>query len=515
MIARNGGIPETAIAFSRQLMLLAEHWGEEAALVEIGCDGEERSLSRRELFEAVEKVVSRLHCCGVSEGDYVVVALPNCLEHVIVTIASWQLGACCVFISPKDTAAERNDVLKLFDCKMLVADGVTPPVNRVVSRRTVQAWATDEFPSDIEKLPFCAVAPARAVATGGSSGKPKIVVQGIRPAYCGADLKAWTSMTGQLPWERQLVPGTLFHNLYSNALYLGLFFGQTVYLMERFNTSQALELVERHAIQCVGLVPTMMERMMSDSSFATRDLSSLEAVFHSGGLCPDRVKLGWIERIGSKKLFEMYAATEMVGSTVIRGDEWLGHRGSVGRPVDCLIEIRGEDGHALPAGSVGEIYGCPETGLVTHYLGSPPICGAGDGFFSVGDLGWLDEDGYLYISDRRPDMIVTGGKNVYANEVENAMLDYPGIRDAVVIGMPDEEWGLRIHAILEISEPGSFSFEDLKAFLHERMSGYKCPKTFEVLERMPRTDFGKIRRKELIEERTAGLSEHVSSAERS
>lgn len=509
MIARNGGIPETATAFSHQLKLLAENWGEEEALVEIGRGGEERSLSRRDLFEAVEKVASHFHRRGVSEGDYVVVALPNCLEHVVVTIAAWQLGACCAFISPKDTATEQSDLLGLIDCKVLVSDGAAGVAEHLVSRKAVQEWVAGAFPNGAETLPFFAVAPARAIATGGSSGKPKLVVQGIRPAYCGADLEAWTSMTGQLAWERQLVPGALFHNLYSNATYMGLFFGQTVYVMERFNASRALELVERHAIQCIGLVPTMMERMMNDSSFDERDLSSLEAVFHSGGPCPDRVKLRWIERVGAKKLYELYAATEMVGSAVIRGDEWLGHRGSVGRPVGCSIEIRDEGGRPLPAGTVGEIFGRPDPGLITRYLGAPPIRSAEDGYFSVGDLGWLDEDGYLYISDRRPDMIVTGGKNVYSKEVENAIFDYPGVTDAVVIGIPDEEWGRRVHAILEVSSPQTFSFEDLKAFLHERISGYKCPKTFELLDRMPRTDFGKIRRKELIEERLTGLSEHT------
>lgn len=256
----------------------------------------------------------------------------------------------------------------------------------------------------------------------------------------------------------------------------------------------------------------MMERMMNHPSFDECDLSSLEAVFHSGGPCPDRVKLRWIKRVGPTKLYELYAATEMIGSAVIRGDEWLEHRGSVGRPIGCSIEIRDEDGKPLPAGTVGEIFGRPDPGLITHYLGAPPIRGAKDGYFSVGDLGWLDKDGYLYISDRRPDMIVTGGKNVYSKEVENAIFDFPGVTDAVVIGIPDEEWGRRVHAILEVAAPETFSFEDLKAFLHERISGYKCPKTFELLDRMPRTDFGKIRRKELIEERLAGLSEHTPHA---
>ena len=137
------------------------------------------------------------------------------------------------------------------------------------------------------------------------------------------DLSAWTAMTGQTPWSKQLIPGSLFHNLYSNATYIGLFFGQTVYLMERFDEGQALELIEKHGIQFIGLAPTMMDRMMRHPSFQTRNLESLEAVFHSGGPCPDKVKLAWIERVGARKVYEMYGETEMIASTFIRGEEWL------------------------------------------------------------------------------------------------------------------------------------------------------------------------------------------------
>lgn len=511
MSSRQNDIPETAIALAQQLKRLAESWGEETALVEIASDGAERSLSRKELFEAIEKVASRLHAHGVMEGDYVAIALPNGLEHVISTIAAWQLGACCVFLPPKGTAAEKRDLLGLIDCRLLVSDWDSENLPKLVTRADLQSWIAGGFPNGAEKLPFFARTPMRAVATGGTSGRPKLVVQSVKPAYCSDDLRSWTAMTGQIAWGRQLVPGALFHNLYSNTTYIGLFFGQTVYLMERFNARQALEIIEKHEIECVGFVPTMMERMMAEPTFATRDLSSLKAVFHSGGPCPDRVKLGWIDRVSPKKVYEMYAATEMVGSTVIRGDEWLRHRGSVGRAVGCTFQIRDERGAVLPAGRVGEIYGKPVPGLITQYVGAPPIAADEAGYCSVGDMGWLDEDGYLYISDRRSDMIVTGGKNVYTAEVENALFDYPRIRDAVVIGIPDEEWGQRVHAILELREasPSSpFSFDDLDAFLHERMSGYKCPKTFDIVERMPRTDFGKIRRKELIDQRLRGLSEH-------
>ena len=344
-------------------------------------------------------------------------------------------------MSPKGTDEERNHIHALFERKLLISTWDCDDED-CISQQDVRNWIRGEFPHGAEILPFFACEPSRAIPTGGSSGKPKLVVQKVRPAYCEMDLSAWTAMTGQTPWSKQLIPGSLFHNLYSNATYIGLFFGQTVYLMERFDEGQALELIEKHGIQFIGLAPTMMDRMMRHPSFQTRNLESLEAVFHSGGPCPDKVKLAWIERIGARKVYEMYGETEMIASTFIRGEEWLEHRGSVGRPFGCELQIRDEEGRALPCGEVGEIFGKPAMGLSAKYVGPQSIKSEEDGFFSVGDLGWLDEEGFLYISDRRSDMIVTGGKNVYTAEVENAIFDYPGISDAVVIGIPDQQWGL-------------------------------------------------------------------------
>lgn len=509
MTTRRGCIPETATALASQLLQLANEWGDETAIVELCRDGSERSLTRRELFTAVEKVASHLHDRGIAEGHYVAIALPNCLEHVVVTIAAWQLGACCTFIPPKETESERRDLLGILDYRLLVADWSLDEDRDHIDQATLRSWMEGDFPRGAEELPFFAVAPARAVATGGSSGKPKIVVQRIKPAYSHADLESWSYITGQGAWDRQLVPGALFHNLYSNATFMGLFFGQTIFLMDKFDAARALELVEEKGIQCMALVPTMMERMMLDPSFETRDLDSLKTIFHSGGPCPDRAKLAWINRIGAKKVFELYAATEMIGSAVIRGDEWLEHRGSVGRGVGCVFRIQDEHGNVLGPGEIGEIYSKPVSNLITFYLGGAKIDATDDGFYSVNDLGWLDEDGYLYLSDRRSDMIVTGGKNVYTVEVENAVCDYPCVRDVVVIGMPDSEWGLRVHAILELScSEEEFSFADLQAFLHEKLSGYKCPKTYEIVQEMPRNEVGKVRRRALIEERVSRAEGH-------
>lgn len=505
MDKRTSNIPAMPTAIAKQLLSLAKDWGDELALVEICRDGSERSYTRRELFIACERVAYHLDGLGVGEKDSVVVALPNCLEHVAVTIAAWQLGACCVFLAPEGSPSEKQELLSLLDPKVLVSDWDVKADQAAVTHDQLVVWAATKLEQKPTDLPFFAVAPARAIATGGSSGHPKIVVQSVKIEYGANDLKYWTSMTGQQAWERQLVPGSLYHNLYNTSIYFGLFFGQTVYLMDKFNASRALEAIETYKIQSMGLVPTMMERMMNDPTFSSRDLSSIETLYHTGGACSEETKLAWIERLGGgEKVFEFYSMTELVASTVIRGDEWLERRGSVGRPVGCDVDIRDEEGKSLPAGTVGIIYGKRLYGGSASYLGQVKIKQAVDGFCTVNDMGYIDKDGYLYIVDRRSDMIVTGGKNVYTLEVENALHCYPAIKDAVVIGLPDKEWGRRVHAIIVPLESDKvFHFDDLSTYLHERLSGYKIPKTYEIAESIDRTELGKVRRSNLVDERVS------------
>jgi bile acid-coenzyme A ligase len=207
----------------------------------------------------------------------------------------------------------------------------------------------------------------------------------------------------------------------------------------------------------------------------------------------------------------MYGGTEGFCTTQLNGAEWLAHRGSVGRPSGGEVAIRGEDGAALPPGEVGEVFmrkvgaGSAETGATYHYVGATSRRHA-DGFESLGDFGWVDAEGYLYIADRRTDLILSGGRNVYPAEVEAALLDHPDVAEAIVIGLPDADLGARIHAIVR-REPGtSIGGEALQAFAAGRLVAYKLPRTIEFTGEPLRDEAGKARRARLREERMAAAA---------
>ncbi len=177
---------------------------------------------------------------------------------------------------------------------------------------------------------------------------------------------------------------------------------------------RVVDAIERHKVNFGFLAPTMMQRIVRLPDVQERDFSSVEAFFHTAAPCPPWLKRAWIDLIGPEKLYEGFGATEAVGSCRIRGDEWLEHPGSLGRPVNCDLAILDEDWQPVPTGEVGEIFMRPHSEKPTYsYIGSDPARTTPDGFVSVGDMGWVDDEGYLFLADRRTDLIITGGANVY------------------------------------------------------------------------------------------------------
>jgi bile acid-coenzyme A ligase len=229
---------------------------------------------------------------------------------------------------------------------------------------------------------------------------------------------------------------------------------------------------------------------------------------------PAWLKQAWIDWLGAERIWELYGGTEAQGSTVICGTEWLEHRGSVGRPVNCDIRILDEQGVVRPPGEVGEIFLLPAggPGATYHYLGAEARA-AGEGYESIGDFGWLDADGYLYIADRRTDLILSGGANIYPAEVEVALMEHPGVEVAVVIGLPHEDLGAVAHAIVKPQADWTEPLDQavLSDFLSERLVRYKTPRSYEFTGASLRDDAGKVRRAQLREERLgAGSAERAA-----
>jgi bile acid-coenzyme A ligase len=299
-------------------------------------------------------------------------------------------------------------------------------------------------------------------------------------------------------------PGPLYHNgpiVWSCG---ALLFGNHVVVLPRFDAEATLAAIDQFHADVVYLVPTMMKRILRlpDDVRAKYDVSSLRWVWHLAEPCPMWLKQAWIDWLGPERIIELYAGTEGQTATVVTGPEWLEHRGSVGRPIAGEITIRDPDGNEVPAGEQGEVWmrsGPARETPTYHYIGAEARTREG-GWESLGDMGWVDADGYLYLGDRMQDMVLSGGANIYPAEVEAALQEHPAVRSVVVIGLPDEDLGNRLHAIVE-AEASDVTEDDLRAFLADRLVRYKVPRTFELVSEPLRDDAGKVRRAQLRADR--------------
>jgi len=303
-----------------------------------------------------------------------------------------------------------------------------------------------------------------------------------------------------------LIPGPLYHNGPFMWATGGLFKGNTVTITTRFDAEQTLQLIEAQRVDTIYMVPTMMQRVwnLPEDVRLKYDVSSLKTLWHLAAPCPAWLKEAYIEWLGAEVIWELYGGTEGQGGTVITGPEWLAHRGSVGKPNEtCEMKIVDEQGNTLSAGEIGEVFMRPKAGPGTtyRYIGAEAKSMDG-GWESLGDMGSMDADGYLYLSDRQTDMILSGGANIYPAEVEAAIDAFPGVRSSAVIGMPHEDLGNYVHAIVD-APAGSIAKDDLLAHLAERLVKYKLPRTVEFVTEPLRDDAGKVRRKALRAERIA------------
>lgn len=484
------------MTFGRRLAQLAAEQPDRTAIVFAPREGGERRVSRQELDRSSNRLARLLAARGAGEGSFVVVALPNCPEHIATALAVWKLGGCVLPLSAALPARERDALLELARPAVVVGD--------LVDLEAATALPDDPLPDRVSR-------PGKAIGSGGSTGRSKIIV----------DPYAWVRVPGEAagpsgraigmrPGQVQLVAGPLYHNAPFCWSHWGLFDEHTLVLMERFDAGRAVELIRRHRVTWGFMVPTMLQRIAKLPGIGPDAFESVEALWHGAASCPPWLKRQWIELLGPERLYEPFGATEAVGVTLTRGDEWLAHPGSVGRPFMTDLRILDEEGREVPPGEVGEIFMRPaqalfggedEQGPPYEYIGAPPARATPDGLTSVGDLGWVDGDGYLHLADRRVDLIISGGANVYPAEVEAALSEHPGVEDVAVIGLPDDDLGKRVHAIVQVGATGAPCAAELEAHCTDRLARYKVPRSWELVERLPRDESGKLRRSALIAER--------------
>ena len=430
---------------------------------------------------------------GVGHGDLVTVALPNDFGFYETTFALWKLGAVPNVVSPKLPAPELAAIIELARPSLVIVDQAEVP-NGVATYRLADHSHRDQSTEPVASR----VSPHwKAMTSGGSTGRPKIIID-----HQSGERDPGESSLGMPVGATVLNPGPLYHNAPFSGMHLALFTGGHVVDMVRFDAQRALELIERHRVQWMNLVPTMMNRIwrLPETERSRFDLSSLVAVWHMASACPPWLKEHWIDWLGPERIFELYGGTERQGATVLSGTEWLSHRGSVGRVQEgSRVTVLDADGRACAPGEVGEIYFLPDAGRNStyHYLGAEARA-IGE-WESLGDLGYLDEDGYLYLVDRRTDLIISGGANIYPAEVEGALDAHPGVLTSAVIGLPDDDLGQRVHAIVQRDPAGGsrLTAEELAEFVTQRLSRYKVPRSFEFVDQPLRDDAGKTRRSAL------------------
>ncbi|MBB5131403.1 bile acid-coenzyme A ligase [Thermocatellispora tengchongensis] len=462
---------------------------------------EDDSITRRELERRSNRLARVYAEKGVRFGDYVAVGLPNGIDFYVAFFATLKVGAVPLPLSYRLPIAERQAIIDLAKAALLVGVRQEDHPGYVA---LPAGFEPDASVSD-EPLPEV-VSPAwKAPTSGGSTGRPKIIRSGAAAEGSPAINQIVFRYTSE---DTQAVVAPLYHNSALAMSVGGLLLGQHIVVMNRFDAEQTLRLIEKHKITWLMLVPTMMHRMYRIIEAGGKyDLSSIRALLHTASKCPEWLKEKWIELLGPEKIIEIYGGTESIAITLITGTEWLEHRGSVGRPFVGDMKVLDPHGVELPPGEIGEIYmkSGDGMGIGYEYVGAEPR--TLNGWESLGDLGWKDEDGYLYISDRRVDMIVSGGANVYPAEVETAIDQYPQVLSSVVVGLPDDDLVQRVHALVQ-AEPGTTAQEILD-FLAGRLVRYKIPRSIEFIDEPLRDDSGKVRRSQM---RDAAIERMKSNA---
>ncbi len=466
---------------------------DEVALLFAAEDRSEQAFTWTELDHRTTQLARVLAERGLGVGDLLSMQLRNSPELVFATFAAWKVGAVPVPVRWDLPEWELNRLRDVIGAKVHLDESSTDLFEDSLSRST-------------DALPDVVPPHNSGICSSGSTGSPKVILRGA-PAvtFEGApsSLAITESYVTLPPDQLILTPGPIYHNNGFMTM-ANLVSGFRVVLMERFRADHMVDLIERHHITGFTGATPMFQRVAQIEGVTERDFSSIQHTMQGAAALPQWLAHFWFDLIGPERFYMSYGSSEGAGACACRGDEWLLHPGTVGRGWGGTeVKILDGDGHELPAGEIGEIYMKPASGIVHAYLGDvPPPTSTDDGYTTIGDLGWLDEEGWLFMADRRVDMIISGGANVYPAEVEAALSGHAAVDDVVVIGLPDEEWGQRVHAIVQRSATADpLSEPDVIAFAKSRLSPYKVPKTVEFVDQIPRSEATKVNRQALVAER--------------
>ena len=352
------------------------------------------------------------------------------------------------------------------------------------------------------------------VYTSGTTGRPKGVHrQPADRSEAGQVMQTFMQLFRIAPGDVHLLAGPLYHaapNAFSN---IHIVLGGTVVIMPRFDEEEALRLIARERVTTTHMVPTMFVRILKlpEATRRAYDLSSLKSVIHAAAPCPVDVKWKTMELFGQDTVHEYYAATE-VGGTYISPAEWRRKPGSVGRPLpNAEVKVLDDDGNECASGTIGTIYMRinPKADFEYYKDAEKTRANRRGDFATVGDMGYFDADGYLFIADRKHDMVISGGVNIYPREIEDVLITHPKVLDVAVIGVPDPEWGEQLKAIVQLKPGESATAEEIIAFARQRVADYKRPRSVDFVTELPREPSGKLYKRKLKEQYWAGREKMV------
>ncbi|MCU1456281.1 MAG: AMP-dependent synthetase and ligase, partial [Actinomycetia bacterium] len=470
---------------------LAAERPDEVAYVHLAIGGDERSVTWSELDRRSSQVAAAFAGRGVGFGELVGLGVRNSPEFAFAVLATWKLGAVPVPVRWDVPDWELERLQEAIDPKLYISPDDL-------------GWIVATADDPVPELPTVISPNVNGICSSGSTGTPKIILLAapavFDPQFGIPIAEAWMPVTRP---QRILVLAPMYH-INAFATLHSMLTGDQLFVLEKFDAAQIVDVIERHRITTFTATPTMLQRVADLPGVDGRDLSSLEWFLQGAAPMPPSLVHRWADLIGPEKIIMAYGGTEALGLTVLDGKEWMEHQGSVGRGYrDAEIRILDDNGVDLPAGEIGHIYmRTPGFGPATYLGAVPQIPMTADGFGSYGDMGSLDDDGYLYLADRRVDVIITGGANVFPAEVEAAMIDHPKIADVVVIGLKDPEWGRRVHAVIEPTDPADPpTLVEVRAHVKRHLLAYKVPKTIEIVDAIPRSEAMKVNRGRLIEAR--------------
>ena len=496
-----------------------------AVIVDAGHGAKASTTTFAELNALVNRLATGLRELGAEPGDRLVWCGPNSLETIAVVHAARKIGLVAVPLSYRFTAEEMAYVIDNSDATLVVVDAdyadlVASVRDRIPKVRACVGFCATVEPKDLPDgfipwddvlargsdeepvTPDASSVGAQMLYTSGTTGKPKGALR------TGTNTQIVFALLGELGFqmgnEVHITTGPMYHSGPLAFVSLNHSAGSPIVVLRRFDPEAWLNAVKLHEVTNTFSAPTQLKRIVSlpDAVLATADCSSMRCLIANAAPVPYALKQEVIAKLGDGFLFEVYGSTEMGIITVLRPEDQLRKPGSCGKPYGGIeFRIVKDDGTVAEPGEQGELFMSTALAMDGYHRTTEQLTEyEGGKWKSVGDIAYSDDEGYLYISDRKKDMIISGGVNIYPAEIEAVLHGHPQVLDVAVFGIPDDEWGESVYCVVQAKDGEDLDLDDLRAFAEANMAKYKVPRGWQVRDELPRTDAGKLLKRILRDE---------------